>query len=149
MVRAALAELVRREVLVVSADPLSPERGNYQFAQQMLRQVAYDTLSRRDRKTLHLKVADHLRTAFANDGEEVADVIAQHYLDALTAVPDDQDARRDPRPGGGGPAPGGRARRAHRRPGPGGHQLRHRRPAERGRPGRAAGPRRMVRQPWA
>ncbi len=91
-VRAALAELVRREVLVVSADPLSPERGNYQFAQQMLRQVAHDTLSRRDRKTLHLKVADHLRTAFANDGEELADVIAQHYLDALNAVPDDQDA---------------------------------------------------------
>jgi tetratricopeptide (TPR) repeat protein len=91
-VRVALAELVRREVLAVSADPLSPERGNYQFAQQMLRQVAYDTLSRRDRKTLHLKVADHLRTAFANDGEEVADVIARHYLDALTAVPDDEDA---------------------------------------------------------
>ena len=50
-VRAALAELVRREVLSVSADPLSPERGSYQFAQEMLRQVAYDTLSRRDRKT--------------------------------------------------------------------------------------------------
>ena len=49
-VRAALAELVRREVLSVSADPLSPERGSYQFAQNMLRQVAYDTLSRRDRK---------------------------------------------------------------------------------------------------
>jgi hypothetical protein len=34
----------------VSADPLSSERGSYQFAQQMLRQVA-DTLSRRDRKS--------------------------------------------------------------------------------------------------
>ena len=43
-VRAALAELVRREVLTVSADPLSPERGSYGFAQNMLRQVAYDTL---------------------------------------------------------------------------------------------------------
>ena len=43
-VRAALADLVRREVLSVSADPLSPERGSYQFAQDMLRQVAYDTL---------------------------------------------------------------------------------------------------------
>ena len=49
-VRAALADLVRREVLSVSADPLSPERGSYQFAQEMLRQVAYDTLSRPDRK---------------------------------------------------------------------------------------------------
>ena len=91
-VRAALAELVRREVLTVSADPLSPERGSYGFAQQMLRQVAYDTLSRRDRKTRHLAVAAHLRAAFPGDGEEVTDVIARHYLDALDAVPDDPDA---------------------------------------------------------
>jgi len=92
VVRAALAELVRREVLAVSADPLSPERGSYQFAQQMLRQVAYDTLSRRDRKARHLAVAVHLRQAFAGDGEEVTDVIARHYLDALEAVPEDPDA---------------------------------------------------------
>jgi hypothetical protein len=91
-VRAALAELVRREVLTVSADPLSPERGSYVFAQQMLRQVAYDTLSRRDRKARHLAVAAHLRAAFPGDGEEVADVIARHYLDALNAVPEDTDA---------------------------------------------------------
>jgi class 3 adenylate cyclase/tetratricopeptide (TPR) repeat protein len=91
-VRAALADLIRREVLSVSADPLSPERGSYQFAQQLLRQVAYDTLSRRDRKARHLAVAAHLRAAFAGDGEEVADVIARHYLDALHAVPDDPDA---------------------------------------------------------
>jgi class 3 adenylate cyclase/predicted ATPase len=90
-VRAALADLVRREVLSVSADPLSPERGSYRFAQQMLRQVAYDTLSRRDRKTRHLAVAAHLRAVFADDGEEMADVIARHYLDALNAIPDDPD----------------------------------------------------------
>ncbi len=90
-VRAALADLVRREVLRVSADPLSPERGNYQFAQEMLRQVAYDTLSRRDRKTGHLAVASHLRAVFAGGGEEMADVIARHYLDALHAIPDDPD----------------------------------------------------------
>jgi class 3 adenylate cyclase/predicted ATPase len=91
-VHAALAELVRREVLSVSADRLSPERGSYQFAQQMLRQVAYDTLSRRDRKTRHLRVAAHLRATFASDGEEIAEVVARHYLDALNAIPDDPDA---------------------------------------------------------
>ncbi len=91
-VRAALAELLRREVLSVSADPLSPERGNYQFAQEMLRQVAYETLSLRDRKARHLKVAAHLRATFPRDGEEVADVIARHYLDALSAGPADGDA---------------------------------------------------------
>jgi class 3 adenylate cyclase/tetratricopeptide (TPR) repeat protein len=90
-VRAVLADLARREVLSVSADPLSPERGSYQFAQQMLRQVAYDTLSRRDRKAGHLKVAAYLRAAFPGDGEEVAEIIAQHYLDALHAVPGDPD----------------------------------------------------------
>jgi class 3 adenylate cyclase len=92
VVRAALDELVRREVLNVSADPLSPEKGSYGFAQNMLRQVAYDTLSRRDRKTRHLGVAGHLRAAFPGDGEEVADVIARHYLDALATVPDAADA---------------------------------------------------------
>jgi class 3 adenylate cyclase/predicted ATPase len=92
VVRAALAELVRREVLSVSADRLSPERGNYGFAQDMLRQVAYDTLSRRDRKARHLAVAAHLRQTFPGDGEEVAEVIARHYLDALDAVPDAGDA---------------------------------------------------------
>ncbi len=91
-VRAALADLVRREVLSVSADPLSPERGSYQFAQEMLRQVAYDTLSRHDRKARHLAVAAHLRAVFPGDGEEVADVIARHYLDALNAIPDAPDA---------------------------------------------------------
>jgi len=90
-VRVALAELLRREVLSVSADPLSPERGSYGFAQDMLRQVAYDTLSRRDRKARHLTVATHLRQVFPGDGEEVAEVIARHYLDALDAVPDDPD----------------------------------------------------------
>jgi class 3 adenylate cyclase/predicted ATPase len=92
VVRAALDELVRREVFTVAADPLSPEQGSYGFAQNMLRQVAYDTLSRRDRKARHLTVAAHLRAAFPGDGEEVTDVVARHYLDALDAVPTDPDA---------------------------------------------------------
>jgi hypothetical protein len=78
-------------VLVISADPLSPERGSYGFAQHMLRQVAYENLSRRDRKARHLAVAVHLRATFPDDGEEAADVIASHYLDALHAVPEDPD----------------------------------------------------------
>jgi predicted ATPase len=36
-VRAELAELVRREVLIISAEPLSPERGSCEFAQNMQR----------------------------------------------------------------------------------------------------------------
>ena len=90
-VQAALGDLVRREVLVISADPLSPERGSHGFAQHMLRQVAYETLSRRDRKARHLAAAGWLRRAFPDDGEEAAGVVASHYLDALRAVPDDPD----------------------------------------------------------
>ena len=48
-VNAGLAELVRRAVLSVTADRLSPEQGSYRFTHQLLRQVAYDTMSRRDR----------------------------------------------------------------------------------------------------
>ncbi len=91
-VRAGLAELLRREVLEVSADPLSPQRGTYRFSQEMLRQVAHGTLSRRDRKARHLKVAAHLRATFPGDGDEVIDAIARHYLDALAAVPEDPDS---------------------------------------------------------
>jgi class 3 adenylate cyclase/tetratricopeptide (TPR) repeat protein len=90
-VRSALIDLLQREVLEVSADKLSPQRGSYRFAQEMLRQVAYDTISRRDRKARHLKVAAHLRATFPGDGDEVMAVVARHYLDALAAVPDDPD----------------------------------------------------------
>jgi tetratricopeptide (TPR) repeat protein len=76
---------------MISADRLSPDQGAYKFAQQMLRQVAYDTMSRPDRKGRHLAVAAHLRATFPGDGEEMADVIARHYLDAVDAVADDPD----------------------------------------------------------
>ena len=87
-VRAGLAELLRREVMSISADRLSPQRGDYRFSQDLLRQVAYDTMSRRDRKARHLIVAAHLGSVF---GDEVAEVISRHYLDALAAVPDAPD----------------------------------------------------------
>ena len=48
-------------------------------------------MSRRDRKSRHLAVAAHLRESFPNEGEEVAEVIAHHYLDAIIAVPEDED----------------------------------------------------------
>lgn len=92
LVESGLSELVRRDVLHVIADPLSPERGAYRFSQEMLRQVAYETLSKRDRKARHLAVAAHLRAVFPNDGDEIADAIARHYLDALAAGVSDADA---------------------------------------------------------
>ena len=58
--RDPLGVLVRREVLTVTSDPRSPERGQYEFVQDLLRKVAYETLSRHDRKAKHLAVAAYL-----------------------------------------------------------------------------------------
>ncbi len=91
-VAAGLADLVRRDVLEVSSDPLSPQRGAYRFSQEMLRQVAYQTLSKKERRARHLAVASHLRSSFANEGEEIAEVIARHYLDARGAEPQAENA---------------------------------------------------------
>ena len=41
-----LPSLVRKEVLTVRADKLSPERGQYAFTQSLIRSVAYDMLTR-------------------------------------------------------------------------------------------------------
>jgi class 3 adenylate cyclase/tetratricopeptide (TPR) repeat protein len=89
---AALVGLVRKQVLVIRAEPLSPDRGQYAFAQGMLRTVAYEMLPRRERKQRHLAAAEHLTETFPNQGEEVAEVIATHYLDAYRAAGEDPDA---------------------------------------------------------
>ncbi len=87
-----LGPLVRKEVLGVQADPRSPEHGQYGFLQDLVRHVAYETLSKRERRARHLAAAAHLRTAFAEDEDEVVEVIASHYLAALEAAPDAEDA---------------------------------------------------------
>ena len=85
-----LTSLVRKEVVSLSADPLSPERGQYGFLQDLVKKVAYDTLSRKERKALHLSAAAYLRSL--GDDEEIVEVLAAHYLDAYSAAPDDADA---------------------------------------------------------
>jgi class 3 adenylate cyclase/tetratricopeptide (TPR) repeat protein len=90
-VDALLTSLVRKEVLGVQSDPRSPERGQYGFLQDLVRHVAYETLSKRERKTRHLAAATHLKEAFAQE-DEVAEVLASHYLSAYEAAPDASDA---------------------------------------------------------
>jgi class 3 adenylate cyclase/tetratricopeptide (TPR) repeat protein len=89
---ALLTSLVRKEVLSVQADPRSPERGQYSFLQDLLRRIAYDTLSRLERKTRHLAAAEHLEGNAASTEAELVEVIAAHYLDAYEAAPDAGDA---------------------------------------------------------
>ena len=88
----ALTALVRSQVLARETSRLSSEQGNFRFVQAIVRQVAYDTLSRKDRKRLHLAVVDHLET-HGLGGDDTAAVRAQHHLDALAASgADDADA---------------------------------------------------------
>ena len=71
--------LVKRELLVVDVDPRSPERGQYGFVQALIREVAYGTLAKRERKTRHLAAA---RFFEALGSEELAGALAGHYLAA-------------------------------------------------------------------
>ncbi len=83
-----LRELDRLEILELETDPRSPERGQYGFVQSLIREVAYGTLSKRDRRTKHLAAARH----FEGLGEdELAGALATHYFAAWEAVPEGEE----------------------------------------------------------
>jgi class 3 adenylate cyclase/tetratricopeptide (TPR) repeat protein len=86
-----LASLVRKEVVAPTADPMSPERGQYAFLQDLVKVVAYDTMSKRERKRRHLASADHLIAT--TDEDDVIEVVAAHLVDAYRAEPNDDDAQ--------------------------------------------------------
>jgi tetratricopeptide (TPR) repeat protein len=87
-----LMALVRKEVLGVQADPRSPEHGQYGFLQDLVRHVAYATLSKRERRGRHLAAAQYLTRAFVGEQDEVVEVVASHYVAAYEALPDSDDA---------------------------------------------------------
>jgi class 3 adenylate cyclase/tetratricopeptide (TPR) repeat protein len=84
---ALLGALVRKEVLFLQADPTSPERGQYGFLQDLIRRVAFETLSRRDRADRHLAAAEQVTEVLGAD--EAAEVVASHLLAAYREQPDD------------------------------------------------------------
>ncbi len=57
-----LRSLARRELLAVEGNPRSPERGQYAFVQSLVREVAYNTLAKRDRKVRHLAAARYFES---------------------------------------------------------------------------------------
>ena len=77
-----LRNLARRELISIDADPRSPERGHYGFVGALVREVAYGTLARRDRRDRHLAAARYFE---ALGDEELAGILASHYTDAYTA----------------------------------------------------------------
>jgi class 3 adenylate cyclase/tetratricopeptide (TPR) repeat protein len=77
-----LRGLVRRELLDLEADPRSPERGQYKFVQSLIREVAYGTLARRERRARHLAVARYYEML---GEDELAGALATHYVAAYKA----------------------------------------------------------------
>lgn len=86
-----LSALIRKEVLSISSDPLSPERGHYGFLQELVRKVAYETMSKRKRRVLHIAAAEFLEQGVGAEEDEVIEAVAAHYLDAYRAAPDAED----------------------------------------------------------
>jgi class 3 adenylate cyclase len=80
-----LRALAQKELIALETDPRSPERGQYRFVQGLIREVAYGTLGKRDRRSRHLAVARHFE---AVGDEELAGVLASHYLEAYGASPE-------------------------------------------------------------
>jgi class 3 adenylate cyclase/tetratricopeptide (TPR) repeat protein len=87
-----LASLSRKELLAIDTDPRSPERGHYGFVQALVQRIAYETLARPERRTLHLAAATFLAESSGLDPDEIAEVIATHYRDAYEAAPNAEDA---------------------------------------------------------
>src|SRR5215203_762860 len=87
-VDATLQALVRKGVLQVVAESTSPAAEEYQFVQSILRTVASDLLSRRQRKVRHLAVATRLEESSPVD---VVELVAAHYNDAYQAARNDPD----------------------------------------------------------
>ena len=79
-----LEALVARELLTLDVDPRSPERGQYRFLQGVVREVAYQSIAKRNRQAKHLAAARYFETF--SEGE-LAGVLATHYLAAYHAAP--------------------------------------------------------------
>jgi class 3 adenylate cyclase/tetratricopeptide (TPR) repeat protein len=80
-----LASLRRRELLAVETDPRAPTRGQHAFLQALMREVAYGTLAKRDRRALHVSAARHFES---QADEELAGAVATHYLAAFREAAD-------------------------------------------------------------
>ncbi|MEO5704638.1 MAG: adenylate/guanylate cyclase domain-containing protein, partial [Candidatus Limnocylindrales bacterium] len=75
--------LARRELLILDADPRSSERGQHRFLQGVVREVAYQSLAKRDRLAKHVAAARYFE---ALGDDEIAGVLATHYLAAHRAA---------------------------------------------------------------
>ena len=86
--RSRVSTLVQRDLLALDEELNSPGRGELTFVQGLVREVAYGTLARTERRALHLAAARYLESA----GDDAAEVLAGHLAEAhrLTEEPREQ-----------------------------------------------------------
>ncbi len=80
-----LHDLQKLELIDRDVDPRSPERGMYGFVQALIREVAYGTLAKRDRRSRHLAAARFFESL---EEDELAGALAAHYIAAWQAAPE-------------------------------------------------------------
>ncbi len=84
-----LRALVRRQLFDLEVDARSPERGLYAFVQALIREVAYGTLARRERRARHLAAARYFESL---GDDELAGALASHYVAAHEASAEGPEA---------------------------------------------------------
>jgi class 3 adenylate cyclase len=86
-----VGRLVERELLDVESDAPQPRARELSFVQDLVREVAYRTLSRAERRALHLAASRWLESI---EDEDVAESLAAHLTAVHDLAPDHPDAGR-------------------------------------------------------
>ena len=84
-----LRALVLRELFTLELDPRSAERGQFAFVQALIREVAYNTLAKKDRKVRHLAAARYFESL---ETDELAGALASQYRSAYDNAPEGPEA---------------------------------------------------------
>ncbi|MGZ8527373.1 MAG: adenylate/guanylate cyclase domain-containing protein, partial [Candidatus Limnocylindrales bacterium] len=79
-----LGRLVQRELLLQETDERAPDWGSYRFVEWLVREVAYGTLSLRDRRDRHLAAAAYYEGL---DDPDLRGAVASHILAAYRSGP--------------------------------------------------------------
>ena len=85
-----LQRLGRKQIVAIESSRAAAGQAQYGFVQGLLRDVAYSTLSRRDRRGRHLAAARYFESL---GDDELAGLVANHFYDAFLAVPDGSDGQ--------------------------------------------------------
>ncbi len=91
LVRERVDALMRRDLLAVDEDPASAELGAIGFVQDLVRDVAEQTLAHADRRELHLAAARYLES---RDDDDIGEALARHLVEAHRLAPAHPDAAR-------------------------------------------------------